>query len=65
MSLPPDHSSPDAPIAAPRRWLRAMIVAALAITFATAAIGFIGFLSQLRGAETKPARTAARSRKAG
>jgi uncharacterized SAM-binding protein YcdF (DUF218 family) len=58
MSLPPDHRLPDAPIAAPRRWLRAMIVAALAIIFVAAAIGFIGFLSQLRGAETKPARTA-------
>jgi uncharacterized SAM-binding protein YcdF (DUF218 family) len=33
-------------------------VAALAIVFVAAAAGFVGFLSQLRGAETKPARHA-------
>jgi len=48
----------DKPIAAPRRWLRATTVAVLAIAFAAAAVGFVGFLSQLRGAETKPSRTA-------
>jgi uncharacterized SAM-binding protein YcdF (DUF218 family) len=42
----------------PRGWLRATIVAALAIVFVGAAIGFIGFISQLRGAEIKPARRA-------
>jgi len=50
----PDDKSPDAPIVAPRGWLRATIVAALAMVFVAAAIGFVGFLSQLRGAETKP-----------
>ena len=39
---------------APRGW-RATTVAVLAITFVGAAIGFVGFLSQLRGAEIKPA----------
>jgi uncharacterized SAM-binding protein YcdF (DUF218 family) len=55
MSLPPDDTPPNAPTAAPRGWLRAAVVAALAIIFVGAAIGFVGFLSQLRGAETKPA----------
>src|SRR5271169_4797312 len=55
----PNADKPNAePVAAPRRWLRATIVAALAIAFVAAAIGFIGFLSQLRGAEAKPSRTA-------
>ena len=55
MSLQPDHTSMKAPMAAPRRLLRAAIVAALAIVFVGAAIGFVGFLSQLRGTEMKPA----------
>jgi uncharacterized SAM-binding protein YcdF (DUF218 family) len=58
MSLPPDDKSPDAPIAAPRGFLRATLVAVLAIVFVAASIGFVGFISQLRGAETKPAHTA-------
>jgi uncharacterized SAM-binding protein YcdF (DUF218 family) len=48
----------DKPIAAPRRLLRATMVMVLAIAFMAAAIGFVGFLSQLRGAETKPSRIA-------
>ena len=55
MSLQADDKSPDAPVAAPRGWLRAAIVAVLAIAFVGSAIGFVGFLSQLRGAEMKPA----------
>jgi uncharacterized SAM-binding protein YcdF (DUF218 family) len=55
MSRQPDDRSPDAPLAAPRGWLRATVVAGLAMVFVATAIGFIGFLSQLRGAETKPA----------
>ena len=55
MSLQPDDKSPNAPSSARRSWLRATIVAVLAIVFVTAAIGFVGFLSQLRGAEIKPA----------
>jgi uncharacterized SAM-binding protein YcdF (DUF218 family) len=55
MSLQSDDRSPAAPVAAPRGWLRATVVAGLAIAFVAAAIGFVGFLSQLRGAETRPA----------
>jgi uncharacterized SAM-binding protein YcdF (DUF218 family) len=58
MSSKPDDKSPTAPIVAPLPWLRAATVAVLAIVFVGAAIGFIGFLSQLRGAEIKPARNA-------
>jgi uncharacterized SAM-binding protein YcdF (DUF218 family) len=43
---------------APRHLLRRAVVAALAIMFVGAAIGFVVFLSQLRGAETKPGRKA-------
>src|ERR1700691_1315743 len=58
MSSQPDDKSPKAPIPAPRRWLRAVIVAVLAVVFVGAAIGFVGFLSQLRGAEIRPERRA-------
>jgi uncharacterized SAM-binding protein YcdF (DUF218 family) len=58
MSLQPDETSPKAPVAAPRGWLRAGVVAALAMVLIAAAIGFVGFLSQLRGAETRPDRKA-------
>ncbi len=43
---------------APRGWLRATIVAMLALGFVGAAVGFVAFLSQLRGAEVKPDRKA-------
>lgn len=58
MAMQHDDSLPDAPPARPRGWLRATIVAALAIAFVGAGIGFIAFLSQLRGAEIRPARNA-------
>jgi len=58
MNRPPDDGSPAAPLAAWREVLRATIVAVLAIAIVAAAIGFVGFLSQLRGDETKPVRTA-------
>ena len=58
MSQPPDDKSPAAPIAATRSRLRATIVAVLAIVLVAAGMGFVGFLSQLRGAEAKPARKA-------
>jgi len=58
MSLQSDDTSPKAPIAAPRRWLRAAIVEALAIVFVAAAVGFVWFLSQLRGVEMKPGSNA-------
>jgi uncharacterized SAM-binding protein YcdF (DUF218 family) len=54
----PDDTSPQAPAAAPRSWLRACVVAMLAVVFVTAAVGFVGFLSQLHGTESKPARRA-------
>jgi len=54
MSLQPDETMPSAP----RGWLRAAIVAALAVVFIGLAIGFVAFLSQLRGAEVKPASPA-------
>src|ERR1700676_5121433 len=58
MSLQPDDKSPNAPAVRPRGWLRAAIVASLAVLFVGAAMGFVGFLSQLRGVEIKPARNA-------
>jgi uncharacterized SAM-binding protein YcdF (DUF218 family) len=53
MTLPADQD-PDALAPPPRGWLRATIVAGLAIVFVGAAVGFVGFLSQLRASETKP-----------
>src|ERR1700693_2199967 len=58
MNLPPADKSPKAPIAVPRNWLRATIVTMLRTVFVVAAVGFVGFLSQLRGAEIKPDRKA-------
>jgi hypothetical protein len=58
MSLQSDDTSPKAPAARPGGWLRATIVAALAVAFVGSAVGFVGFLSQLRGVEIKPARNA-------
>src|SRR6202521_961723 len=58
MSLQPDDSAPDAPVTPPRRWLRAAVAMVLATAFVAAAIGFVGFLSQLRDAEMKPDRKA-------
>ena len=58
MSLPPDDRSPEPPAAPPRGWLRVTVVATLSIAFVGAAVGFIAFLSQLRGVETQPARNA-------
>ena len=52
------HDDDTPPVAARRRRLRAAVVAALALLFIGAAIGFVGFLSQLRGTEMKPARNA-------
>ena len=54
MSPYSDDKSRNAPIVAPRSWLRATIVAALAMVFVGAAAGFVGFLSQMHGAEIKP-----------
>jgi uncharacterized SAM-binding protein YcdF (DUF218 family) len=58
MNLQVDDSTPKAPVAAPRGFLRAAVAMMLATAFVAAAIGFVGFLSQLRGAETVPDRKA-------
>ncbi|HLI98207.1 MAG TPA: YdcF family protein [Bradyrhizobium sp.] len=58
MNPSPDEK-PEATSSAPlRRRFGVVSVAAIAIAFAIAAIGFAGFLAQLRGMEAKPARTA-------
>jgi uncharacterized SAM-binding protein YcdF (DUF218 family) len=54
MSLQPDDRSQPSPVAAPRRGLRTAIVTGLAIVFAATAVGFAGFLAQLRGVEIQP-----------
>ncbi|MBN8978851.1 MAG: YdcF family protein [Rhizobiales bacterium] len=55
-----DQNPPDtaAAPARPRGLVRALIVTALAIAFFGAALGFVGFLSQLRVAELKPSSNA-------
>src|ERR1700730_9309375 len=58
MSRQPDDKSLNAPGSARRGWVRAAIVWVSAIVFVTAAIGFVGFLSKLPGAEMKPASNA-------
>jgi uncharacterized SAM-binding protein YcdF (DUF218 family) len=63
MDVQADQNPPDARSTArtaPRRrgWLRATIVVFSTIVFMAAAIGFVGFLSQLRTAELRPARNA-------
>jgi len=58
MSLPPDDKSTNARASRPLAWLRAILVASVALLFVVAAVGFVGFLSQLRGVEVKPARKA-------
>lgn len=55
-----DHHLPETSRASarPRGWLRALVVAVLAMVFVGGALGFVGFLSQLRVAELKPASSA-------
>ncbi|WP_291686642.1 YdcF family protein [Bradyrhizobium sp.] len=55
MSLQSDNHATNAPPAAPRGWLRAIVVTALAMVFIGVAVGFVGFLSQLHGIEVAPA----------
>ena len=57
MSSQSDHI-PVKPAKAAPAWLRCALVAVLAVAFVGAAVGFIGFLSQLRGSESEPAQTA-------
>ena len=54
----PDKQMQGAAARRPRGWLRAAIVGVLAVGFVGAGFGFVAFLSQLRGAEVKPASTA-------
>ena len=58
MRVQPDDTSLTAPAVRPRGWLRATVVATLALGFVGAAVGFVAFLSQVRGVEVKPARNA-------
>jgi uncharacterized SAM-binding protein YcdF (DUF218 family) len=58
MSSQSDDISTKAPDTAPGRWLRTTVVAVLAMMFVGAAVGFVGFLSQLRGAEIRPEQAA-------
>jgi uncharacterized SAM-binding protein YcdF (DUF218 family) len=58
MSLQPDDLAMSSPLATARGKLRALMLAAVATVFVAAAIGFVGFLSQLRGAEAEPANRA-------
>jgi uncharacterized SAM-binding protein YcdF (DUF218 family) len=55
---PPADRSKAASSAAPRKRLGAVIVTRLAITLVAVVAGFAGFISQLRGSEAKPPRTA-------
>jgi uncharacterized SAM-binding protein YcdF (DUF218 family) len=57
MNLPADQNPSETP-KPPRGWLRAAIVAGLAVVFVASALGFVGFIAQLRGAETRPAGAA-------
>src|SRR5579859_5307721 len=58
MSLP-SANRPSAPAsAAPRKGWRAVIASLLAIAVVATAVGFVGFLSQLRGTEARPPRNA-------
>lgn len=54
MTSPTDDRSPNLP----RGWLRAALVSTVALALVGAAAGFVGFLSQLRGAEIAPDRSA-------
>ena len=49
-----DDTSPIAPLYATARRIYAALVIVLAISFVVATVGFVAFLSQVRGAETKP-----------
>lgn len=58
MSSQSDETSPNGRAAQPRGWLRVAIVAPLALAFVAAGVGFVSFLTQLRGVETDPPRNA-------
>jgi uncharacterized SAM-binding protein YcdF (DUF218 family) len=54
----PPTDQPDAPASAPRRRRSVATLCLIAAAFVAAGVGFVGFLSQLRGTETKPPHTA-------
>jgi len=58
MNVPSDNRLQVARTASPRGRFLAAVVAALAVVFVGAAVGFVAFLAQLRGVETEPARHA-------
>jgi uncharacterized SAM-binding protein YcdF (DUF218 family) len=58
MTLQPDHTPTEGSSAPPRGWLRATVVAVVAMLFVGAGIGFVGFLSQLRAVEVNPSSKA-------
>jgi uncharacterized SAM-binding protein YcdF (DUF218 family) len=58
MKALPAHEANAAPATGWGARLRATIVAVLAIAFVAAAVGFAGFVSQMRGIEARPSRTA-------
>lgn len=58
MSPQPDHRAPKLSASAPRRVLRAAFAAALAAVLVATAVGFVGFVAQLRGSEIRPASQA-------
>jgi uncharacterized SAM-binding protein YcdF (DUF218 family) len=58
MTSPSDDISPNAASRGTRGRLRATLASALAAVLVAAAIGFVVFVSQLRDAETRPARQA-------
>jgi uncharacterized SAM-binding protein YcdF (DUF218 family) len=49
-----DDKSPNAPLYATARRVYAALVGVMAVTFVLAALGFVAFLSQVRGIEAKP-----------
>ena len=55
MSAQPADKPPKAP---PLRWLRAIVVAMLAVPFTACAVGFVAFLAQVHSVEVRPARNA-------
>ncbi len=58
MSRTSTKQSSAAAVTVLRKKWAASIVSVLAISLVAAGVGFVGFLSQLRGAETRPPRTA-------
>ena len=58
MSLQADDQATNTPRAVPRGRLRGIVVATLAVVFVGVVVGFVGFLTQLRGVEVAPASRA-------